>query len=77
VYYNRREFPEIFNKVMMQPESMLVQGRIVNKTMLALVYDKRMLTPQDLATVTIYRFHQLEFEKRKGKWLLTAVYLEE
>ncbi|GFO63172.1 hypothetical protein M1B72_17825 [Geomonas paludis] len=75
--YNRRDFPGIFKKILLQPQYLLVNGRLRTKTMLGLIYDKATLTKQDLATPTFFRFHQLEFEKRKGRWFLVRAYLEE
>lgn len=75
--YSRREFPVVFKKILLQPQYLLVNGRLRTKTMLGLIYDKPTLIKQDLTTRTFFRFHQLEFEKRKGRWFLVRAYLEE
>lgn len=76
-YYSGSQFPAVFKKVLMQQEYLPHGGRLITKTMLALIYDKRTLAPEDLTTPTFFRFHQLEFEKKDGRWLLTRAYLEE
>lgn len=76
-YYSRRQFSTIFKKLLMQSEDLPVEGHLVTKTMLALLYDKRELTPKDLDADTFFRFHQFVFERRKGRWLLVRAYLEE
>lgn len=76
-YYSRKQFSPIFRKLLMQQELLPVKGRLVTKTMLGLIYEKKDLGPQDLLTPDFFRFYQFEFHFMKGKWLLTRVYLEE
>lgn len=76
-YYDRSEFPTIFRKILMQPEYLPVGNRIVSKTVLGLIYDKKVLTHKDLQNRDAFRFYQLEFEVINGRWLLTRAYLEE
>lgn len=77
MYYDRSEFPAIFRKILMQSEYRLVGNRIVSKTVLGLIHDKKVLTQTDLQSRDAFRFYQLEFEAIKGRWFLTRGYLEE
>jgi hypothetical protein len=76
-YYDRNEFPAIFRKILMQPEYLPVGNRIVSKTVLGLIYDKKVLTHNDLQNRDAFRFYQLEFEVINGRWFLTRAYLEQ
>lgn len=77
MYYDRSEFPAIFRKILMQSEYRLVGNKIVSKTILGLIHDKKVLTQTDLQSKDTFRFYQLEFEAINGRWFLTRGYLEE
>lgn len=76
-YYDRSEVPQLFHKILMQTEYLPVGNKIVPKTVLGLIYDKKVFPPEDLQAQDRFRFYQLEFERIKGRWFLTGAYLEE
>lgn len=76
-YYERAQVPSLFNKILMQPEFIPIKGRIVPKTLLRLIYEKKSITQSDLAHPDFFRFYQLEFQRIKGQWSLTRAYLDE
>lgn len=76
-YYGPVDFPVTFNKILSQSEYLLMNGKIVPKTMFGLIYDKKKVTSADLTTPDFFRFYQLEFENVGGKWTFTRAYLEE
>ena len=76
-YYGRSEMPRLFHRILMQTEYLPVGNKVVSKTVLGLIYDKKVLTHEDLQAQDRFRFYQLEFEMIKGRWFLTRAYLEE
>lgn len=76
-YYGRSEVPRLLHRILMQTEYLPVGNKLVMKTLLGLLYDKKFLTHEDLQAQDHFRFYQLEFEMIKGRWLLTRAYLEE
>lgn len=75
-FYGRREVPRIFNKILMQPEYLVADGKIVSKTLLGLIFEKKVVTRNDLTLPDHFRFYQLEFEKINGRWFWIRAYLE-
>ena len=76
-YYDRKRFPPILTRILIQRQILPSGGRFIEKTMLQVVEEKRGLVPQDYLTPEFLRVEQLEFQRIRGHWLFTGAYLEE
>jgi len=75
--YDRKHFAPIWKKLLVQPELLPLHGKIVSKTMLELIKEKKTLAPKDFLKSDFIRVYDFEFELIKGHWQFTRAYLEE
>ncbi len=76
VYYDRKEFKSILNSLLNQEVSLLIGDRVICKTMLKVIKEKKQITEKDFTTASVVSVELFEFEKVNGKWLFTRGYLE-
>jgi hypothetical protein len=75
--FDRKGFPAILKRVLVQPVFVTADGKSVTKSMLQIVEEKRDLEEKDYDSPNFFRIEQFEFQRIRGRWAFTRAYLEE
>jgi uncharacterized membrane protein YvbJ len=76
--YNKEKFPHIFKKLINQKEEFTSSdGKLVSKTMLQLIKDKKRFGPKELIAKDFLRIYDFEFIRINGSWFFTFGYLDD
>lgn len=76
-HYDRKRFTQVLVQILAQRVFLPSNGKYTGKSMRQLIGEKKKIVDKDFLTPDIVRFHDLEFELVKGRWLLTKGYLDE
>jgi hypothetical protein len=76
-FLDRKEFLDIYERLVVQTVYFPSGGQIVSKTMREMIYETKDIPKKDTNKGDAMQFQQFEFETIGGKWRFVRAYLEE
>ncbi|WP_224984844.1 hypothetical protein [Geomonas agri] len=77
MYYGRQDFARVLKRLLNQEVSFLKDGKVISRTMLEVIKEKRNLSSKDLQVPDSLSVELFYFQKVVGIWVFTRGYLED
>ncbi|MBJ6799768.1 hypothetical protein [Geomonas propionica] len=77
VYYGRQDFKTVLKRLLNQEVSILKGGKVISRTMLEVIKEKKNLSSKDLQVPDSLSVELFYFQKVGGRWVFTRGYLED